>query len=467
MKTYQDLLAVGNEESERIRFILGCIDDFKTSDLYKAACDAEQYYLGHNPRIARAEKIVWDMLGNAHIDNVSANHKIFSQYVFNAVTEETQYLLGNGVTFDKSETKNRLGSDFDTKLQQIADDAQVYGVGWGYWYFDTDDNKEKLDVIPFLQFIPLKDEETSTVMAGIRFWQIDEEKPLLFTLYEIDGFTKYIRRSGEKPEVKQEKRSYKQTVTKYSVNIPDEITASENFPAFPIIPLYYINQRSVLYGNQGAVDAYDLMLSKMVNNIDEGNLVYWVLRNCNGMDEADDEAFIANLLKAHVVHADSMSGDGADAEPHVVEAPVDGTETGIKRIKQLLDDNFMVADLDSIRAGNITATQIRAAYQKLDAKTAKFEYNVIDFIQRLFIVAGIDKDETFTFKYDKAVNRTEEITMIMQAAAYLDDDTVTRMLLEAMGKTDIIDEVIGRKEEEGLSRYNLTTAPQNAPVEAE
>lgn len=463
MKTYQDLLAVGEDERARMDFIKGCIKDFEQSPEYKFVRDAEIYYRGENPTIARAQKLVWDMLGQAHVDTVSPNHKIYSRYFFTAVTEGTQYLLGNGVSFDSKGVKEKLGADFDTKMQQLADNAQVAGVAWGFW------NLDHLEVIPWMQFVPLIDEDDSSVKAGIRYWRIDKDKPLHVILMELNGITEYVEPTGSDMQIFKEKTSYKQTVTVYpDESLTSEVTGGENYPSFPVIPLYYINHDSLLFGNRSAIDAYDLMLSKMVNNVDEGNLVYWVLRNCNGMDAADDEAFIANLLKSHVVHADG--GDGADADPHTIEAPITGTETGIERIKKLLAENFMVADTETLRAGEVTATQIKAAYQKLDAKTAKFEYLVIDFIQRLFVVAGIDPGEKFSFKYDRAVNRNEEITSIIQAAQYLDDETVTMMLLEALGKIDIAKDVLKRKEEESLTRFNLTqetpSEPQSAPQSA-
>ena len=455
MKTIQDLNMLGNDEKQRMKFIKDCICDFEQSDKFKFAKDAERYYRGENPVIERAQNIVWDMLGNAHVDNVSPNHKIYSRYFFSAVTEGTQYLLGNGVSFDNTSTKEKLGSNFDTKLQQLADDSQVYGTAWGFW------NLDHIEVIPFLQFIPLVDEDTSEVKGGIRYWKIGKDKPRHAILFEIDGYTEYVERNGDEMQVFRPKREYKLNVDKYKFDSSIVINSGDNYPAFPILPLYYINQDSLLFGNRNAIDAYDLLLSKMVNNIDEGNLVYWVLRNCNGMDDADDEAFIANLLKSHVVHADG--GDGADAEPHEITSPVEGTETGIQRIKRLLDDNFMVADTDSIRAGNVTATQIKAAYQKLDEKTAKFEYQVIDFIQRLFVVAGIDPNEKFSFRWDRTINKSEEVTRILQEASFMDLETTVRLLLEVEGKIDIFDEVMERIQSESLARYNLLPQSSKEP----
>lgn len=456
MKTYQDLLAVGLVEADRINFIKDCISKFEQSDEYRFAMDAARYYRGENPTIARAQKVVYDMLGQAHRDEVSPNHKIYSRFFFSAVTEETQYLLGNGVSFDNTATKEKLGMDFDTQMQELADDAQVFGCGWGFW------NLDHLDIIPFLQFVPLKDETDSSVKAGIRFWKVDKDKPLHAILFELDGVTEYIQPKGEEMRVYKEKRAYKLNVEQYTgETMTTEVTGGENYPTFPVIPLYFINHDSLLFGNRAAIDAYDLMLSKMVNSVDEGNLIYWVLQNCNGMDEVDDADFIANLVKSHVMHANGDAGSGA--EPHTVEAPIDGTETGIERIKKLLNENFMAADTETLRAGTVTATQIKAAYSRLDAKTAKFEYNVIDFIQRLFVVAGIDEKEKFSFKYDRAFNSAEQVTTILQAAQYFDDETVTVMLLEAMGKIDLVQDVLQRKQDEGLQRYGMTpqqTEPQ-------
>lgn len=467
MYTYQDLEKVARDEQQKISFILGCIDDFKSSDEYRFGLDAKQYYEGVNPKLEKYQKIIYDMQGVGHVDAVSPNHKIFSRYVFSAITEGTQYLLSNGALFDKEDTKNKLGGDkFDKTLQRLLTDAQVYGVGWGFWYFDDTDQTEKLSVIPFLQFVPLKDEKTSAVRAGIRFWRIDDNKPLRFTLYEADGYTEYIQPVGDRPQILHKKRDYKQKIKSYNgIDMPDEIVESENFPDFPIIPLYYINQKSILWGNTAAVDAYDLLNSKMVNNIDVGNLVYWVLKNCNAMDENDDALFIANLVKSHVMHADG--DDGASAEPHQIEAPVSSTEVGIERIKKLLDENFMTAATETLSAGNVTATQIKASYHRLDMKTAQAEYCVLDFIERLYIVAGIDPaDPMPTFDWARDYNKAEEVQTIVQAAQFLDSETVTRMLLTVMGKVDMIDDVLQRKQDEALQAYNLMMqqeGAQNAP----
>ena len=68
MKTYNDLVAVGENEKERIDFIRQAINEHCNSDRYKTAVDAELYYDGLNPTINRYEKIIYDMQGRAHTD---------------------------------------------------------------------------------------------------------------------------------------------------------------------------------------------------------------------------------------------------------------------------------------------------------------------------------------------------------------------------------------------------------------
>ena len=76
IKYYQDLLEVGEDERQRMNFVLSAIHEYKSSDGYRLAQDARMYYTGENPTINRYEKIVYDFKGMAHRDMYTANHKI-------------------------------------------------------------------------------------------------------------------------------------------------------------------------------------------------------------------------------------------------------------------------------------------------------------------------------------------------------------------------------------------------------
>lgn len=410
MKTFQDLTDVGAVEKDRMEFVLAAINEHRQTEDYKTAENAELYYKHRNPTIMRYQRIVRNLLGQPVVDAFSANHKLASNWFFYFTTQAVQYLLGNGVIFEEESVKDKFGKEFDGKLQKLATYAKTGGVAFAFF------NVDRIDVFKLTEFVPLYNEETGALSAGIRFWQIDESKPLRATLYEQDGYTEYIRRKSKDMEVKQDKRAYKERV--YQNEIQTEILDGENYPGFPIIPLYNVNRQSDLVGNRGTLDAYDLMVSKLVNNVSEGDLVYWILKNADGMDDLDDVQFLERLRTIGVAH---VRQDG-EVEAHRVEAPFEANDNTIDKLKNQLFSDFMALNVEQIQAGNITATQIRAAYEPLNQKTDLFEYEVIDFIHRLCELAGVEAEPSF--KRSVIANQTEETNMVLAAATYLDDETV-------------------------------------------
>ena len=450
MKSYQDLIDVGANEAARMAFVFSAITEHKGTTPYIVALDAEQYYRGLNPRITKYEKIIYDMRGDAHVDKWTPNHKIASNFFNFAITQENQYLLGNGATFTKDDTKDKLGKDFDTQLQDLGKKALVGGVAFGFF------NLDHIDAFSLLEFVPLYDEENGALRAGIRFWQVDSDKPMRATLYEEDGYTDYIK-ALDKSAILHEKRPYKLKVRTSEAD-GEEIYDGENYPSFPIVPLWGNDKKqSELVGRQGTLDAFDLLNSNLVNNLDEANYIYWVLTNCGGMDEMDDAKFIEQLKTSHVAHADGDSG--ATAEAHTIEAPYQASETAIQTIQRRLYEDFMCLDVNSLSASSKTATEIRAAYQPLDSKCDMYEYCIISFVQKILELAGID--DTVTFTRSKVVNKSEEINTLLAAQAYLDDETLVEQICAILGIGDKVDEILRKRQGEEQSRFEEETLAED------
>lgn len=444
MKSYQDLIAASENEAAKMAFVFAAITEHKGTTPYIIALDAEQYYRGLNPRITRYEKIIYDMRGDAHVDKWTPNHKIASNFFNFAITQENQYLLGNGATFTKDDTKAKLGDDFDTQLQDLGKKALVGGVAFGFF------NLDHIDTFSLLEFVPLYDEENGELRAGIRFWQVSPDKPMRATLYEEDGYTDYLR-ANDKSAILHEKRPYKLKVRTSEAD-GEEIYDGENYPTFPIVPLWGNDKKqSELVGRQGTIDALDLLNSNLINNLDEANYIYWVLTNCGGMDDIDDAKFIEQLKTTHVAHADGDSG--ATAEAHTIEAPYQASESAIQTIQRRLYEDFMCLDVNSLSAANKTATEIKAAYQPLDSKCDMYEYCVIEFVQKILKLAGIDDKVTFT--RSKVVNKSDEINTLLAAQAYLDDETLVEQVCQILGIADKTDEIIRKRRTEEQSRFEV------------
>lgn len=444
MLTYEDLTAAGTEEAGRIKFILAAIGQHRRSRAFKEARTAELYYDGENPTINNYEKILYDMAGKAHIDMWSANHKIASQFFQFVVDQEVSYLLGNGVRFTGKRTKEQLGDNFDESIQDALEFARVAGASFVFW------NMDHIDVFRLTEFVPLYGEENGALMAGIRFWQLDKNKPLRATLYEPDGYTEYVRRSGKEMVVLKEKRAYIQNITSTQAD-GEQITDGENYEGFPIVPMYANKaHKSALNGKRNTVDALDLGTSNMVNNVDEGNLIYWVLTNCGGMDDLDDTKFIERLKTVHVAHATNEDGEGANAEAHTIEAPFEGTKVTIDVLSDRLYEDFQAFDAKSMTASDMSATAISAGYTRLDMKCDKIERQVTRCINGILRLAGIDDNPAYT--RNRIINRAEETQRIIMQAQYFDDEYIQKALLTINGDIDQYEDIVSRMDAEGADR---------------
>lgn len=429
------MIAKANGDKALISFILGAINEHKSSKAYKTALDAEEYYNGLNPTINRYEKLLYDLQGKAHADMWTANHKLASRFFGMAVDQEVSYLLGNGVTFANEDTGKKLCADFDEEVMDAARAAKIAGVSFGFW------DLKHLRVFSLREFVPMYDEENGALMAGIRFWQVDEAKPLRATLYEMDGFTEYYQPRDKELSEMQPKRAYKLNIRKAEIG-GTEILDGENYPGFPIVPLKN-NKRgmSEIEGKRNTIDALDIASSNMVNNVDEGNLIYWVISNCEGMTDIDDAKFVERLKTLHVAHANG--DDNAKAEAHTIEAPYEGTNTTIDMLKKKLYEDFQCFDASAVSAGNQTATAIKASYAPLDLKTDKFEAEVTRFIVEILRLAGIEDQPSYT--RNQIINKSEETQNILLGAAYYDDKYITKKLLTINGDIDQYEDMMKRK----------------------
>ena len=445
MLTYQDLLDCGQDERRRMDFIRSAVSQHKSSGLYKTAVDAQLYYDGENPTITKYEKIIYDLQGRAHVDMYTANHKIKSSFFTRDVDQQTGYLLGNGVTFNDTAIKDKLGTQdipFDQQVSYAAEYALIGGVSFGFW------NMDHIDVFEITEFVPIYDEENGALMAGIRFWQVANDKPFRATLYELDGYTDYIQRRGDDMVMLAQKRKYREFVKKSTVD-GMRIYNGENYPYFPIVPLQNNKQcRSALCGKRNTLDAFDLVNSNMVNNVDEGNLIYWVLSNCGGMSDMDDAKFLDRLRTLHVVHTDD---DETSVTPHTIEAPVDGTIASSDNLKAQLYEDFQMFNAAAVSAGNQTATAILAAYESLDLKTNKFERQVTKFINWILKLAGIQDKPSYT--RDKIINKLEETQVVLMGAEYVTREYITKKLLTIWGDADMVEEILKELAAEDLGKF--------------
>lgn len=436
-----------------MEFVQALVNEHTGSDAYKIAAAAEAYYAKRNLTIEKFQKFLYTAAGQKYLDLFSANYKLKTLFFRRFVIQQVQYVLSNGVNFDKDDTKGHLGKTFDSQLQTLAKKAMVDGVAFGFW------NNDHVEVFPFADtpnepgFAPLYDADTGALMAGVRYWSLSDSQTKRYTLYEIDGYTEYILRKGEDMEIDAPKSPYIIVVS--TNDLGEMIQAGYNYPGFPIIPMYANDlKQSELIGVRESIDCYDFIKSGLANAIDDTSAVYWVLKNSGGMDDVDIAQFLDRL---RTVRAAAVDDDG-DAEAHTLDVPYEARQTMLTILRNDLYEDFQLVDMDKIMSGNITATAIRMGYQNQDDKCGDFEYYIRDFIARLFALLNIDDEPNF--KWNRIANQTEETQMVLLAASYLD----TKAVLDHLPwlTPEEADAIMERRAAEDLDRLDITEPVTNA-----
>ena len=443
MYTYQDFLRVS--ESEKTDFVRSVITAHTGSQKYRFAQTAEAYYKRRNETIMNFRKLLYTVTGKQIPDNYSTNYKLRSNWFNYFTVQLNQYLLSNGVMWTENGTKEALGSKFDTQLKKLSRNALVHGAAFGFW------NLDHIEVYSFLEFAPLYDEENGALMAGVRFWQLDLSKPLRATLFEPDGYTEYIWRTSnegkESGEILKEKRPYIQ-ITRTTEAEGTEIYDGQNYPAFPVVPLYGIEKQSELEGRQELIDCYDLIESGFANTVEEASYIYWAISNAEGMHEIDLAKFVERVKTLHTAFAGG--GNGAHAEPHSLEAPYSSRTALLTELKEAMFYSFKAFDAKQIQSSGAVIAQIDAAYEALDQKASEYEDNIFEFLDGIMTITGIEDTPTLT--RSKISNTGEQIQNVIQAADHLADDYVTQKILSLLGDGDRADDMIKQMADDEAER---------------
>lgn len=445
--TYQDLIAVGENENDRMDFVTAAVNAHTSSTDYKIAATAEAYYAKRNATIENFRKFLYTASGERYVDLFSANYKLKTLFFRRFVIQQVQYVLSNGVTFDDDKTKQALGDTFDSRLTQMAKKAMVDKVAFGFWNLDHLEVFSYVDTPNEPGFVPLYDEDDGFLKAGVRYWNLENTQTKRYTLYEIDGYTEYVQYKDGEMQVRQDKTPYRQIISRSDID-GETVEGGDNYPTFPIIPMYANDLRqSELVGIRESIDCYDLIKSGLANNIDDANEIYWVITNSGGMDDMDIARFLDRL---RTLKAASVDGDEGNAQAHTVSIPYEARETLLSRIRNDLYEDFQLVDLEKAMSGNLTATAIRMAYQNQDDKCGDFEYCIRDFIGKLLGLLGID-DEPF-FQWNRIANNSEEMQTLLMAAEYLDDEYIVQKACSLLGDPDAADDILKRRAAEELDR---------------
>lgn len=454
-------------------FIAAAIKQHIQSDEYKIAVDADEYDRQRDVLVNTYTKFIAEHSGSELVNATAANNRISSNFFHRLNTQRCAYSLGNGVDFSsdgtlagvknvrnrrgvrpirktRSTIKDRLGPHFDRDFYRLAYCALKHGQCFGFW------NNDRLYIFPLTEFVPLCDEITGALRAGIRFWRMDDTRPVTAVLYAEDGYTRYRTRdnaSGYDFAEVEPRRAY---ITHGQRTAAEgfEVIGYENYSTLPVIRMWGSDlHQSTLVGMKERIDSYDLIQSGFANDLQDCAQIYWIIENCGGMSDADLQNFLNKLNRDHIATADtkSMGVESTSLKPYVQDVPFESRTAYLQHIRGAIYEDFGALDVTNMSASTRTATEIESAYQPMDENADDFEYQCIDFIQQLLALMGITGEAaTPIFKRNRIANQYEQTQMIMLAAQYLDDEAILDKL--PWISVDEVADIMARKDAENAER---------------
>lgn len=444
--TYQDFEEYVNK-GKVTEFVGLAIDTHKTSPLCRTALDADQYDAGRNITISQVEQVIFTEHGQRKSNETASNLKLASNFFQRLNTQRCTYSLGNGVTFQADGVRDKLGAEADRQLYTAGYYGLINGVSYLYWAYDH------IHVFRATEFVPLVDEQTSDLRAGVRFWQLAPDRPLWATLYTEDGYLDFRSEDGNTGglvPMSDDFQAYRMNLAQTPATTGDVFTA-HNYSSLPIVPLWGNRcHQSTIVGVRELIDAYDLIQSGFANDLQDCAQIYWIVNGAGGTNEKELNRFRERLMYSHFA---SVNSDDVSITPYTQEIPYNAREAALTRIRAQIYDNFGGLDVSNISSAAKTATEINAAYQPMDENADDFEYQIIEAVRKLLALQGVSaEDATPQFKRNRVSNVKEQVEILMLEAPYLDDETILKKLPNV--SEEEIDEIMKRKAEDDLDRLS-------------
>lgn len=333
--------------------------------------------------------------------------------------QRAAYSLGNGVTFVEDGVKERLGKEFDEVLFTAGYNALIHGESFVFW------NKDHISNIKLEEFAPLYDEETGVLRAGVRYWQLNPDTPIHYTLYEADGYTEYTyNKDTLRVEETAGKRSYIETAIVTDEDGLHDVQG-ENYTALPIVSLWGSDlHQSTLVGLKAYIDHTDLVMSGFCNDLQDCSQIYWLCENYGGMTDKDLQEFLMRMNLHHIVSADTEQG--GKIAPYTTEIPVTARQTLLQLLHERAYEDFGGLDVHCVSADS-TNDHLDAAYEPLNHNADDFEKQLIHAIEAIADIAGIG-EVTPVFTRSKITNETERVNMVLAEAPYIGTEAAIDLL---------------------------------------
>lgn len=446
-----------------VKQIKAYIESFTNSDFYQWMVDGQRYFDGNNTAIMSRRKTCKTSKNGIIDDPFRANHQLGSLYNRLLVKQLTNYLLGNGVTYqtemDVTDLMRTMGPKFDKLAKSCSDEAGAKGVSWLHPYIQ--DGQLKFKRMPAEQIIWINNPDDNSVIDYIiRFYSTEVtagSKPVIVRKVEVWDATQvtYYIETGENTNayrlcyegIEEPYNPAPHITTTSSVNGNVTGVKAQSWGKVPFIPLWFNEQHyNQLRTVKRWIDIWDITASDFANNIDDFQDVYWILKNYNGqnIDEFLNDVKQFRALKV---------GEGGEAKAETIEIPVEAREKFLQLANDAIFKFGMGVDVGQTGDGNITNVVIKSRYAGLDLKASEYEGMIEEWFDDLMYFVNewhkrtgktVYQDIIPVFDRTMIINQIEMMETLIKQKGIISDTT----LLENHPLVDDIELELERIEEQ-------------------
>ena len=386
----------------------------------------EDYYRQKNTAIMDRIKLVPTETGGFVADPYKANHKLPSGYLRVLIDQKVSYSLNDRMTSDGEYVASVLGDSWKKDIQRVGRDASM--KGFGVWQFWIDNGKVKRKRIPPEQIIPVYNSEDELVQVVRQYSKNNNGKQIdIAEVWDSETVTRFECETGKDWIVAGFPEQHIVTRTSYGSKTSEETGVSWGVVPFAIFKNNEYLDTDLSY-IKNFIDSYDLVNSDFVNNLDDFQDSWWVLRNYDGQNLSE---FFDMVKKYKAV---KVSDDG-EARRETAEVPHEAKTVFLDRIKGDIYEYGMGVDVTGLakNGGQMTTVEIRSKYGNLDLKADKFEFEAEEFINTALsfynnsVVNGsgnVQKDSVeITFDRSVLINEIELSTLANQSVGAISEET--------------------------------------------
>ena len=382
-------------------------------------------------------------------DPYKANNKLPSGFFKLLVDQKINYLLGNPLTFDvdpdDEELEDTLPGTFQKKLKKAGKEASKKAVGWLQAYIDQE-GEFGIKQIPSEQIIPVyKVDNQDELELIIRFYKVralnEDNQVVKVNRVEVwdDETVTYYQENTEDSlyhllDQQDMQQIFGQPYSNPKYHFQEELRFGDTveevegvgWGRIPFIPIYNNDEGDYdLQPVKRFIDAYDIVNSDFINNLEDFQDVYWILK---GYDGENLNEFLQQVKRYKSL---KVAEDG-DARAETIDIPHEARKEAKEGLRRDIFKFGQGFDPDKVGDGNVTNVVIKSRFASLDLKADQFADEIRGAINKLVYFVnkyreqqGEQPIELNKTNFDRAmmINETELLEANAQQKGNVSEDT--------------------------------------------